>query len=109
MRRIFASMSDVIAAEGKYHLKCYVSFSIKYDKHSEGKSQSPRNKCFRNVMTELEEMEKRRMLTLITVWDHYSKLMSQDVGIGAGVYNSYNFQQSLKLYYGGDSYIRTAV
>lgn len=94
MRRRFAGVSDLMAAEGKYHLKCYVSFSRKYDKQSEGKSQSPENICFRNAMTELEkEMEKGHMFTLKTVWDHYSKLLFQDFGIDAGVYKSYNFKQ----------------
>ncbi|KAG0725733.1 hypothetical protein GWK47_038035 [Chionoecetes opilio] len=75
----------------------------KYDKQSEGKSQSPENICFRNMMTELEkEMEKGHMFTLKTVWDHYSKLLFQDFGIDAGVYKRYNFKQRVELYFGSD-------
>lgn len=103
MCRRFAGVSDLMAAEGKYHLKCYVSFCRKYDKQYGEKNPSPEIICFRNVMTELEkEMEKGHMFLLKTVWEHYSKLLSKDFGIEAGAYKGYNFKQRVELYFGSD-------
>ena len=50
-----AGVSDLIAAEGKYHLKCYARFLRNTERNAQCSETDDANRCFEEVMTLLRE------------------------------------------------------
>lgn len=60
MRCRLAGVSDMMAAEGEYHFKCYVLFCRKHEhKGSQSEEKNPDSICFENTMTPPERDGKR--------------------------------------------------
>ena len=81
-----AGITDLVAAEMKYHLKCYVVFCRKVEKLNEHTpDQSDQDalfdeSCFHEVVKELGvELEAGNIFYVSSVWDRYWELCSSRV------------------------------
>lgn len=76
-----AGVSDLVAPEAKYHLKCYVHFSRKVDKlgaeNVSGAVFDP--VCLHEVMKELDvELKAGNIFSIKSVWNRYIELLSSN-------------------------------
>lgn len=96
LRCLLSGVSDLIATEGKYHLKCYVVTYRKY-KESDGNQSmasdsSPQDICFYNVMQELKiGLAKGGIFSLITAWERFLEFLKLDFDVDPGPYRSNRF------------------
>ena len=96
MRCRLAGVSDLIAAEGKYHLRCYRKFSRKYEKTAaDSDKEDPYNICLHDVADELRTgLARGEIYSLNNVWERYCDLLG-DFKLDAGVYRSQHFKAKL--------------
>ena len=91
-----AGIIDLMAAEGKYHLKCYTAFTKQYRKtgwHDEGEEGCQMDSCFNMAMDELRRgMARGEIYALSTVWDRYCEIL-EEFGLETGVYRSGAFRE----------------
>ena len=75
LRYRVSGVSDLIAAEDRYHLKCYSDF---LRKHSSSGLTEHGDVCFSMVMKELKDcMDKGDVYSIDTIWNRYCSLLSQ--------------------------------
>ena len=87
-----SGVSDLIAAEGRYHLKCYTDF---LRKHSSCGRAKHGDVCFSMVMNEMKDgMDKGNVYSIDTIWNRYCSLLSQ-VGEIPAAYHSRNFRDRI--------------
>ena len=97
MRVRVSCICDLIAAEGKYHLKCYLSFFRKISRLS--------NKCndvefediaFEQTMQELSEgLQDNNVYELSAVWKRYCENL-KSFDITPGEYRSNRFKEKIQ-------------
>ena len=73
-----AGVNDLIAAEGKYHLKCYTKFQRTAEKNSackQGESNEDlKHACFKEVISFLEKgISQGNIYSLKSVWSYYCR------------------------------------
>ena len=78
-----AGVSDLVAAEGKYHLKCYVTFFRNAEKQKAGpktdSGDSFEQACFQKCMAELDsELKSGNIFSIRSVWNRYCELLSSN-------------------------------
>jgi hypothetical protein len=93
MRCRLAGINDLIAAEGKYHLKCYAKFqratSQLQPKHDES--------CFHAVMNELQSgISKGHIYSLKSVWSYFCEKHQSTHGCQPGTFKSDRFKNKVK-------------
>ena len=93
-----AGISDLVAADARYHLQCYVQFKRKVSNASSSSVQTPRDVCFEKVASEVSNgLVKGDIYTLLDVWERYSSLLSE-FNVDAGTYrnNKTRFKDKLQ-------------
>lgn len=101
MRYRLANVTDLIAAEGKYHLPCYRTFARKYtDKNGKIKStfahSTPEDIALDNTVDELMRgLSLHKVYSLPTVWERYCQFL-RDFNVEPGVYRSNRFKSKLE-------------
>lgn len=78
-----AGVADLVAAEAKYHLKCYVTFFRKAEKQNAGHEMdfedSFQQACFQKCMAELtSEFRNGNIFSIRSVWNRYCELLSSN-------------------------------
>ena len=97
------SVSDLIAAEGRYHLKCYTQFQRKAEKFSRSNEtvQDPTTLCFDEIMALLKErVSQGHIFSLKAVWTCYSQKLQQKYHAQPGAYRSNRFKERVETYLG---------
>ncbi len=81
-----AGIIDLVAADGRYHLKCKQEFLRKV-KHTEPDDDANAHEtCLHTVLHEIRcGVARGNVYTLLTVWDRYSQLLA-DFGVQLGSY-----------------------
>ena len=98
MRCRLAGVSDLVAADARYHLQCYVQFNRKASKSCTSTAQTPRDICFDKIASEVSTgLARGDICTLLDVWERYSSLLSE-FGIEAGPYRDNKFRLKEKLH-----------
>ena len=81
LRYRLADVHDLIAAEGKYHLKCHSKFCRVYNDNEDIISdldQIPKQACFNTVCDDLlEGLSNGKMYSLYAIWKRYRDLLSE--------------------------------
>lgn len=98
MRCRLAGISDLVAADARYHLQCYVQFKRKVSNPSSSSAQTPRDVCFEKVASEVSTgLVEGDIYTLLDVWERYCSLLSE-FNIDAGTYrnNKTRFKDKLQ-------------
>ena len=73
-----ARISDLIAAQGKYHLKCYTRYLKKTTQKISEDDQDANVTSFKEVMAFLEtRLSEGHIYSLKAVWTYYSKKLEQ--------------------------------
>lgn len=97
MRCRLAGISDLVAADARYHLQCYVQFNRKVSNSSSSTAQTPRDICMEKVAAEVSVgIARGDIYTLLDVWDRYSSLLSE-FEIDAGIYRDNKSRLKEKL------------
>ena len=98
MRYRLAGISDLVAADARYHLQCYVNFKRRTSGSERiGNTQDPVNICIQRVVQELSTgLSNGDIYNLLDVWNRYSELLSE-FQIEAGLYrdNKTRFKEKL--------------
>ena len=98
-----AGVSDLIAAEGKYHLKCYTRFLRNTERKVQSSETVDVNKCFEEVMTLVREMlSEGHTLSLKAVWTNFSHKLEEKYQISPGDYRSNRFKERIQAFLGED-------
>lgn len=106
LRCRLAGISDLVAAEAKYHLKCHSSFMQKLNINPPTDTENLSDHshiCFTNVVKELEKgLDEGNIYTVKSVWDRYCELATCETNIS--VYKDSNklraFRKKLVSYLG---------
>ena len=92
-----AGISDLIAAEGKYHLKCYSRYLKKSTQKISEDNENANVRCFK-------EVEKRllqgHIYSLKAVWTYYSNRLEQNYHVQPKVYRSNRFKERIHDFLG---------
>lgn len=83
MRCRLAGINDLIAAEGKYHLPCYVTFRRKSESTvvEEGPEYPP-DVCFNKIIEEVDAgLSGGDIYTMKTIWHQYCNMMRIEFGV----------------------------
>ena len=97
MRRRLAGVNDLVAADAKYHLQCYVQFNRKSFKSDRNTAQTVRDVCFEVIASEVSTgLARGDVYTLLDVWERYSSLLRSS-GIDAGLYRNNRFRLKERL------------
>ena len=97
-----AGISDLIAAEGKYHLKCYTRYLKKSTQKISEDNEDAIVRCFKEVMALLEKrLSQGRIYTLKAVWTYYSNRLEQNYHVQPNVYRSNRFKERIQECLGG--------
>ena len=94
-----AGIRDLIAAEGKYHLKCYARFlknmqKIPKDDQEKDKAEV---RCFEEVMILLQQrLSEGHIYSLKAVWTYYSNRLGQKYQLQSGVYRTNRFKDRIR-------------
>lgn len=96
LRYRLSGINDLIAAEGKYHLKCYVSFVRKYSGDTDQDFEArTKEVCLNEVCDELNKgLARGEVFTLPAVWKRYGQLIESH-GISTEVYRSNRFKDRI--------------
>lgn len=93
-----AGVTDLVAADARYHLQCYVEFNRKASKSYTSTAETPRDICFNKVASEVSTgLARGDIYSLNDVWDRYSSLR-REFGIEAGSYRDNRFRLKEKLH-----------
>ncbi len=93
-----AGISDLIAADARYHLQCYVEYCRKSKSSKDSCSSSNVDPYLSQVIQELRDgMSRGEVYTLKDVWQHYSNLLTK-AGDEPGLYKNCRriFKQKLE-------------
>ena len=96
MRYKLAGISDLVAADARYHLHCYVNFRRRTSGDT-AKTHDPVKICIQRVVQELSTgLSHGEIYNLLDVWNRYSELLSE-FQIEAGLYrdNKTRFKDKL--------------
>ena len=97
-----AGISDLIAAEGKYHLKCYTRYLKKTTQKISEDNEDADVRCFKEVMGLLEKrLSEGHIYSLKAVWTYYSRRLEQNNHLQPGVYRSNRFKERIQDFIGG--------
>lgn len=89
-----AGISDLIAAEGKYHLKCYTRFLRNTERNAQCSETDDANRCFEEVMTLLRErLSQGHILSLKAVLTYFSHQLEEKYQLSPGDYRSNRFKE----------------
>ena len=98
-----AGVSDLIAAEGKYHLKCYTHFIRNTERNEQCSETDDANRCFEEVMTLLRErLSQGHILSLKAVWTYFSHQLEEKYQLSPGDYRSNRFKERIQAFRGED-------
>ena len=98
-----AGVSDLIAAEGKYHLKCYARFLRNTERNAQCSETDDANRCFEEVMTLLRErLSQGHILSLKAVWTYFSHQLEEKYQLSPGDYRSNRFKERIQTFRGED-------
>ena len=98
-----AGVSDLIAAEGKYHLKCYARFLRNTERNAQCSETDDANRCFEEVMTLLRErLSQGHILSLKAVWTYFSHQLAEKYQLFPGDYRSNRFKERIQAFLGED-------
>ena len=88
MRCRLAEVSDLVAADARYHLKCYVQFLRKHASDSTWSKERPQQMCIERVAEELSfGLKNGAVYTLLDVWGRYTQLLFE-FQLDAGSYEA---------------------
>jgi len=98
MRYKLAGISDLVAADARYHLHCYVNFKRRTSGTDQtANTHDPVRICIHRVVQELSTgLSHGKIYNLLDVWNRYSELLSE-FQIEAGLYrdNKSRFKDKL--------------
>jgi hypothetical protein len=97
-----AGVSDLIAAEGKYHLKCYTKFkrSVEKTKVVQDQESDPRGKCFEEVMESLDVgISRDNIYSLKSVWRYFCRKL-KSLHLDPGIYRSNKLKEKGQSFLG---------
>ena len=109
-----AGVSDLIAAEGKYHLKCYARFprnsgKVARSNQVQDSDSDPRGTCFEETMSLLENgMSRGNIYSLKAVWTYYSRRLELHYHLDPGVYRGNKFKEEDPTFSTQQSFICSA-
>lgn len=96
-----AGISDLIAAQGKYHLKCYTCYLNKMTQKISEDDQDANVTCFKEVMALLEmRLSEGHIYSLRAVWTYYSKRLEQKYHLQPSVYRSNTLKKRIQNFHG---------
>ena len=96
-----AGVSDLIAAEGKYHLKCYTRFIRNTERNEQCSETDDANRCFEEVMTLLRErLSQGHILSLKAVWTYFSHQLEEKYQLSPEDYRSNRFKERIQAFLG---------
>lgn len=94
-----AGISDLIAAQGKYHLKCYTCYLNKMTQKISEDDQDANVTCFKEVMALLEmRLSEGHIYSLRAVWTYYSKRLEQKYHLQPSVYRSNTLKERIQIF-----------
>ena len=99
-----AGVSDLIAAEGKYHLKCYGRFQRNSSKVArsnqvQDSDSDLRGTCFEETMSLLENgMSRGNIYSLKAVWTYFSRRLEVHYHLDPGVYRGNKFKEKIQRF-----------
>ena len=97
-----AGISDSIAAEGKYHLKCYTRYLKKTTQKISEDNEDADVRCFKEAMGLLEKrLSEGHIYSLKAVWTYYSRRLEENYHLQPGVYISNRFKERIQDFIGG--------
>ena len=97
-----AGISNLIAAEGKYHLKCYMHYLKKSIQKISEDNEDAYVRCFKEVMGLLEKrLSQGHIYSLKAVWTYYSNRLEQNYHVQPKVYTSNRFKERIQDFLGG--------
>jgi hypothetical protein len=95
-----AGVNDLIAAEGKYHLKCYTKFQRNTDKNAadfKEVNSDPRVACFEEIMSSLEKgLCRGHIYSLKAVWTSFSHRLESHYHLNPGVYRGNKLKEKIQ-------------
>ena len=99
-----AGVSDLIAAEGKYHLKCYTRFLRNTERNEQRSETDDANRCFEEVIMTLlrERLSQGHILSLKAVWTYFSHQLEEKYQLSPGDYRSNRFKERIQAFRGED-------
>ena len=98
-----AGVRDLIAAEGKYHLKCYTRFLRNTERITQCSETDDVNRCFEEVMTLLRErLSQGHILSIKAVWTYFSHQLEEKYQLSPGDYRSNRFKERIQAFLGED-------
>ena len=78
-----ARVSDLIATEGKYDLKCYMRFLRNAERNAQCSETDDANRCLEEVMTLLrEKLPQGHIVSLKAVWTYFSQQLEKTLSGG---------------------------
>ena len=94
-------ISDLIVAQGKYHLKCYTRYLKKMTQKISEDDQDANVMCFKEVMALLEmRLSEGHIYSLKAVWTYYSKRLEQKYHLQPSVYRSNTLKERIQNFLG---------
>ena len=103
LRYRLAGISDLVAAEAKYHLQCHASFMQNLNKTQAAigadNLSSYNQACFIAVVQELEKgLDGGNIYTVKSVWDRYCELMTTTTSINTSALSSSSDSNALRAF-----------
>ena len=94
---------ELIAAEGKYHLKCYARFLRNTQKipQEDQEKDKAEVRCFEEVITLLQQrLSEGHIYSLKAVWTYYSNRLERKYQLQSGIYRSNRFKERIQEFLG---------
>ena len=95
-----AGVSNLIAAEGKYHLECYARFQRNSSKVArsnqvQDSDSDPRGTCFEETMSLLVSGQ---YYSLKAVWTYFSRRLELHYHLDPGLYRGNKFKEKIQCF-----------